>query len=385
MFGKILKFILPSKKQKEDTAPPYKIITIGASEEQKKRVCEGYKVMAAVCFSQKEKGEPRPVRGSNKIFEMIVDGIYAPDSKIKTREIAELWAYDLAQKVISENDPKIGATSPQSTSTPIPSAPIRAKVTQNPSPTNSESATQSLNAQSSQNSSTTDTPLSPAAAALMRAIDEKRKTDPLIGAKLGAKEINLRLFNAMRDEKGIHIETLLTALGSLAGFACLQHLIEESKNKDASRNIQLTVVSCADGKNYYFGDDLNAPLAESEYSVWSLAAGAAKHHGCQNLPDIHEIFKHVSKTVGTAEFGIPRSHTGHHAGDKPVNYVKGLWPILFPIVKQFCPKSSEWPILFGFALQEVIEMCIGVIPLDTALLVIMESAIPMSKINIDQH
>jgi hypothetical protein len=58
-------------------------------------------------------------------------------------------------------------------------------------------------------------------------LNEKRKDDPLIGAKVGAKDILDRLLNSMKDPKGVHIETLLCALGAMAGYSCQAGLRKE--------------------------------------------------------------------------------------------------------------------------------------------------------------
>lgn len=224
--------------------------------------------------------------------------------------------------------------------------------------------------------------LDPAAAALMRAIEEQRKTDPLIGAKLGSKEVNQRLINAMKNEKGVHVESLLCALGALAGYACQANLRAQALEKGMPETAAFTVIDTADEKKYFFGDPLNQVLSESQYSVWGLAVGAAQHNGCSSLPDIAEIFGHVSKTVGGVEFGIPRIPDGHQPGDTPINYLKVLWPSLLPTIKQFCQKPSEWPILLGLAIQEIMDMGKGVIAPDLALKIVMESAIPMSKVDL---
>lgn len=222
----------------------------------------------------------------------------------------------------------------------------------------------------------------PATTALMKAAEEKRKTDPLVGAKLGAKEINQRLINAMKNEKGVHVESILCALGALAGYSSQANLRAQALAKGLPDSAVFTIVETADGKKYFFGDPLNQALAESQFSVWSLAAGAAQHNGCSSLPDLSEIFEYVSKTVGGTEFGIPRIPDGHQPGDTPINYVKALWPNLLPTIKKFCNQPPEWPILFGLAVQEVMDMSKGVIAPDLALKIVMESAIPMSKVDL---
>lgn len=223
---------------------------------------------------------------------------------------------------------------------------------------------------------------SPAMESLLRAIEAKRPSDPLIGARVGGKEIFERLLSAMKDDRGVHVGSLLCALGSLAGYAC-QASVRAQALASGVKQDALLVARGADGKRYLFGDALNQPLAEAKYSVWSLAAGAAKHNGCERLPDIGEIFTHVAETVGTAAFGVPRFPEGHNAGDLPINYLKSMWPVLFPVAKLFCKEPREWPLLFGFALQEALDAGKQAVAQDVALRIVMEAAVPMSKVDLE--
>lgn len=216
---------------------------------------------------------------------------------------------------------------------------------------------------------------------LFERIAELSKTDPLIGAKLGSKDITQRLITAMKSERGVHIESLLCALGSLAGYACQASVRAKAVALGLAETSHLTVVDTKDGKRYFFGEHLNQPLAESPYSVLALVAGAAQQAGSTKSPDVGGIFKHVADTVGTGVFGRPRVPEQHRPHDLPVNYVHNLWPGLLPIIRNFCPNPEHWPILLGLSIQEVIDL--GKQTLDPYLSVrlVMESAIPMSKID----
>jgi len=221
----------------------------------------------------------------------------------------------------------------------------------------------------------------PKTAALINAIRERSKEDPLVGAKLGSKEILQRIINAMKNEHGIHVESLLCALGALAGHSCQANLRAQALVKGLPETAAFQTVATKDGKKYFGGDPLNNVLVNSKYSIWGLAAGAAQEAGAKELPDIHEMFKYTSSVLGEPEFGIPRIPENHSAGDSPLNYLKALWPAIFPTVKLFCPSPSEWPILYGLAIQEAITMSKSIIAPDLSLKIVMESAIPMSKID----
>ena len=223
-------------------------------------------------------------------------------------------------------------------------------------------------------------PQKTAAETLKETIREKRKSDPLIGSKLGGSALAQRLISAVKEQQGgVHIETLLCLVGSLAGYSAQASVRQMNVERGIAEEGGFVVVSGKDGKKYFFGDAVNKPLAEDQYCVWSLAAGIATHLGCQQPVKIDDIFRHVATTVGTPEFGIPRIPEGHRTVDLPSHWVKTVWPQALAIVQNYCESPSEWPVTFGFAIQEVMTQAKGFIDPCLALSIVMECAIPMSK------
>lgn len=222
----------------------------------------------------------------------------------------------------------------------------------------------------------------PEEAVLMAAIEKQKQADPLIGAKIGGKEVLSRLMSAMKNDKGVHLESLFCALGALAGYACQANLREQAVARGMNPNAPFQVAKTADGKSYYFGDPLNSALAEGKLSVWSLAAGAAQHNGAKSLPDINEIFQRTTSNIGSEKFGVPNAIEGHSAGELPAVYLRTLWPALLPVVKKLAGDPMLWPLVYGFAIQEAMDMAKSAIPLHIALGITMEAAIPMSKVEL---
>lgn len=226
----------------------------------------------------------------------------------------------------------------------------------------------------------TSTLNAPKEEALMRAINKQKADDPLVGLKIGSNEVTQRLLEAIKNDKGVHVESLLAIIGSLAGYschaACREELVASAKmtEKEAFK-----IVSCKDGKNYYFGDLPNKPLAEDKYSIWSLVAGTTQHLGGE-LYDIKSTFSNSIGAMGSEYFGIPQVPDQHKPNDTPLNYVKSLWPALLPIIDKFCARPMERPILLGLVAQKAIEMSKEVIPPAVAAKLVMECAVPMSKI-----
>ena len=218
-------------------------------------------------------------------------------------------------------------------------------------------------------------------------LEASSSQDPLFGVKKGGKEIASKLFAAMSTEKGIHLESLLSALGALAGYACQVSVREVFVVQQGrpEKEVFIVVNSKQNGATYHFGDLLNKPLAESRYSIWSLASGATQKLGLQQLIDLHDIFKYATDTLGSPQFGVPRVAVEHQAKETPMNYVSFLWPKLFPLAQSFCKNPTDWPVVFGVAIQEILFASKGLIDPQLALSIVMESAVPMSKIYIPDH
>jgi hypothetical protein len=216
---------------------------------------------------------------------------------------------------------------------------------------------------------------------LVQRIAEMSGKDPLIGAKVGGKEVLERMLEAMQTERGVHVESTLGALGALAGYACQASVRARARAEGLDETALFTQAQCADGKVYFFGDELNRPLAEDQYSVWSIAAGGAQAAGCKDIAAPDDVFAHVAATVGSPEFGLPRLTPEHPMHDTPINYVEALWPEVFRLASKFCPDPEHWPVLLGLAIQDLMLQAQGVLNPCLALHIVTECAIPMSKID----
>lgn len=222
----------------------------------------------------------------------------------------------------------------------------------------------------------------PKTEALVREIRSKSREDPRIGARLGAKDVFQRLIDGMEDKKGVHIESVLCALGALAGYSCQASLRAQASAKGLPETAPFQIIDTKNGSRYFFGDSLNNALAGSAYSVLGLAGGVAQQAGAKEFADLNEVFKHVSATVGSDKFGIPRVPENHEARRTPIDYLKAMWSPLFPRVRLCCPDPIDWPVLYGFAIREAILAGKGVIDPAMAFRVVAESAVPMSRVDL---
>lgn len=205
------------------------------------------------------------------------------------------------------------------------------------------------------------------------------------GGPLGPDQISEQLYDmflaAYADERGIHVETMLAGLGAMAGFGCQMAVREAIRLGDLEPTGALVVVETKDGGTYYFGDQLNQPLLEAPISVWKLVAGAAEQAGATVAPDIMDIVRNVSATVGGDKFGEVRVEWKHQPHVSPLDALKRFWRDAYAFVQQSGgdPMMTGW--LFAGAAQRLIIRAKDAIDPFLACFIVMEAAVAMSKID----
>ena len=214
-------------------------------------------------------------------------------------------------------------------------------------------------------------------------LTQELPTEAFTGARQASREVLGLAMAALKDERGIHLESLFCALGALAGRACQDSIRARALSEGKPADAYFTVATTTDGHKYYFGDALNQPLAEDRVSVWSLVAGAAAHDGAKQLPDLNEIFKHNAAVLGSEQFGIPRLPPEHPVQALPLDYARKLWPDTRKVLVEFAGEPRMWPVAIGLAVQELMAQTRGQVPPALVARIVMESAIPVSKVPIE--
>lgn len=228
-----------------------------------------------------------------------------------------------------------------------------------------------------------DEALSPAEQAMKDTLAEKRAEDPLVGVRVGSREVLAWLLKAQTAERGVHMESALAAIGSLAGFACPASIAANMDTLGRTpQQFGLLVVETNDGNSYWFGDLINGPLVEGNASIWNLVQGTARHLGAMGaLPEASEVLAHVSKSIGTDAFGIPRLPAGHTPADTPLRLVAQGWLATGSFRDFYCVSPDEWPMLYALAAQQLMEQAKAVIPPEVAATILLECAAPMAKLD----
>jgi len=219
--------------------------------------------------------------------------------------------------------------------------------------------------------------------------------DGEIEANLAIGSLRDSLLGWLATERGVHVETLMSVVGALAGFAA-QHAVWEQLRaggrplaKDA-----FGVATTASGEKFYFGDLLNGyliPEGARDWTLWGFTAAAAVEAGLPeaDLPDYADMFRHVTSTIGTADFGIPRAPPAHRPHILPRAALGMFWPRTAFILSQTdgpVPDShgvapEHWTAIIALVARQYILMSKDVLDPGLSFRLLMESAIAMSKVD----
>jgi hypothetical protein len=191
------------------------------------------------------------------------------------------------------------------------------------------------------------------------------------------------LMRELKDQRGVHCETILTAVGALTGYAAQQALWDGMVKPGKLAITQaFKVVEAASGETFFFGDTLDSILASMEPknpSIWKIVAGSALAAGGDHLPDIDNLFRHCEATAGTSQFGLPRLPDDHLPSILPRAALERFWPGARLLLALAEPLS--WPLHMAQAAHKLMAAMRGSIAPDLAVRIVMEAAVPMSRVD----
>jgi hypothetical protein len=195
----------------------------------------------------------------------------------------------------------------------------------------------------------------------------------------------------LRSGREARHEAVLCALGALAGYAA-QQAIREAFVKPGRLTLDqaFVVIETRSGEVFFFGDLLNAIIVskgggkngirESGHaSIWKVVSDGGYDAGAINLPDVNDMIKHCAATVGRDEFGIPRVPDAYMPQILPREAIARFWPTARRKLAGAEPMS--WPLHLAMAAYQLIVELKDTIRPDIAVQIVMESAVPMSKID----
>ena len=193
-----------------------------------------------------------------------------------------------------------------------------------------------------------------------------------------ADELFARLMLGLKSSDGsLHPQSFLCCLGSLAGYACKQDVINEYvKGKGINAGDVFDIIPSKSGEKFYFSELVDDKLAGDNHSVWTYVSAVLVRAEAK-APDIKEIFEHAVRSCGSAEFGRVRNC---ETGEDIRGYVELMWRAAEQLIGE-CPQGTMYAAV-AMAAQKAMLAFRNVIPLTEQARIFMESAAAAAKIKI---
>ena len=193
-----------------------------------------------------------------------------------------------------------------------------------------------------------------------------------------ADELFARLMLGLKNpDDSLHPQSFLCALGSLAGYACQQDVINEYvRGKGLAPENVFDIIPSKSGEKFFFSELVDNKLAGDDHSVWTyVSAVLVKANSA--APDVKEIFEHSIKSCGSEDFGRVR---GCETGEDIRGYVSLMWKPAEQIISE-CPQGTMYAAV-AMAAQKAMNAFRSVLPLTEQARIIMESAAAAARLSL---
>ncbi len=193
-----------------------------------------------------------------------------------------------------------------------------------------------------------------------------------------ADELFARLMLGLKSPDGsLHPQSFLCALGSLAGYACQQDVINEYvRGKGLAPESVFDIIPSKSGEKFFFSELVDNKLAGDDHSVWTYVSAVLVRADAA-APDVKEIFEHSIKSCGSEDFGRVR---GCETGEDIRGYVNLMWKPAEQIISE-CPQGTMYAAI-AMAAQKAMNAFRSVLPLTEQARIIMESAAAAARLSL---
>ncbi|WP_109127390.1 hypothetical protein [Dyella sp. C11] len=180
-----------------------------------------------------------------------------------------------------------------------------------------------------------------------------------------------------------HLPSIMVAIGACAGFSA-QLAVWKTLVQPADRDPGdfLCNARTKAGEAFVMGDAINQFLwatLPDRLSFLSTAAGGLGD--ASELPDLAELARYVIQTMGNETFGVPRYPRPGEYAELPRIALKKVFP---NVVRQFERDGhpvAHWPALLGLIAWRIMNAKQNELKSAHAIAMLMESAVPMSRID----
>lgn len=184
----------------------------------------------------------------------------------------------------------------------------------------------------------------------------------------GAGNVIAMLKGVLRGPQGTDMTIVMIYAAGLAGCACHEAVKAEGGT--------FAMVKTTNGQTFYMGDDVNKYLLEDRLSVISFISAVGEGA-------IDNVLSYVIAFVSS--LGDPNLSVCDMTADSVYRMVKECWDGIYAtMTTRICKAPSEWPVLYGIVLQNIMREALQIgAPADEVKRIALECSIALSRMGDD--
>jgi len=208
----------------------------------------------------------------------------------------------------------------------------------------------------------------------------------MIQVQVLAYDFTQTLTQQMASMGPLHWPTLLGAAGALAGYSCQAGVAMMARQHGVAPEQALHIQQLADGRYYSRCTLVDRLVLEDHPSLWSVLAAAAFRRGvqAQHKPNMGQLYSYVDSTLGTSSFGVLRIEPMWLPQPPPQGWPLHFWPEFNLRLQQAQLQPLHWHVVFALVAYQLMEQAAAQVPPAVALQIVMESALPASRLVLDR-
>lgn len=207
----------------------------------------------------------------------------------------------------------------------------------------------------------------------------------MIQVQVLAYDLAEAMHQQLASQGAAHWPTVLAAAGALAGYSCQAGVAALARLHGLAPEQALRVQTLADGRRYSRSASVDRLLLEDHPSLWSVLSAAARQQGvrAEQQPNIGQLYSYVSSTLGTSSFGVMRIEQAWLPLQSVQHWPAGFWPECHARLHQAGVAPQHWHVVFALVAYQLMGQASGWVPAQIALQILMESALPASRLVIE--
>lgn len=214
-----------------------------------------------------------------------------------------------------------------------------------------------------------------ASTAMMNYIDSQREKDNFIGAKMAGKEIYTNLINWLKNDKGVHAETLIAVLGSIGGRECLRGVMntmeslisDEVQDKKQIENalasiLDILIAETKSGEFYIMGGRIANTFCNFYDTAYSQQG--------KGIEDLKTLASETAGKVGSSEYWkTPFDNLVGKSPEEIADIFDGKFNFTFDV---YCRFPYERMLAYAIAAQNAVNQVETVMPKEKAMSILAE-------------